>query len=101
LDFFQQQASLTAKVPRVTCPQHGVHQVNVLWARPVSGFALLFEALGFAHGQRDGGGWYGHDHELFAGFFVTKVGVDECSKRKGISISQLSVTLRSPGGACR
>ena len=45
LDFFQHQAYLHARVPRVFCPAHGVRQVVVPWARPGSGFTLLFEAL--------------------------------------------------------
>jgi transposase len=45
LDFFQHQAYLTARVPRVECPEHGVRQVALSWARPRSGFTLLFEAL--------------------------------------------------------
>lgn len=45
LDFFQHKAFLHAPVPRVRCPQHGVRLVAVPWARPGSGFTLLFEAL--------------------------------------------------------
>jgi transposase len=45
LDFFQHEAYLTARVPRVRCPEHGVHVVAVPWARTQSGFTLLFEAL--------------------------------------------------------
>jgi transposase len=45
LDFFQYQAYLHARLPRVRCPEHGVRQVAVSWARPGSGFTLLFEAL--------------------------------------------------------
>jgi transposase len=45
LDFFQHQAFLQARVPRVRCPEHGVRLVAVPWARPSSGFTLLFEAL--------------------------------------------------------
>jgi transposase len=45
LDFFQHRAYLHARVPRVTCPIHGVRQVALAWARPESGFTLLFEAL--------------------------------------------------------
>ena len=44
LDFFQYQAHLTP-LPRVSCPDHSVRQVEVPWARPRSGFTLLFEAL--------------------------------------------------------
>jgi transposase len=45
LNFFQHQAYLHARVPRVRCDTHGVHQVAVPWARSGSGFTLLFEAL--------------------------------------------------------
>jgi transposase len=45
LDFFQHQAFLHARTPRVTCPDCGVRQVAVAWARPGSSFTLLFEAL--------------------------------------------------------
>jgi transposase len=45
LDFFQHQAYLTARVPRVRCPEHSVRQVRLPWARERSGFTLLFEAL--------------------------------------------------------
>ncbi len=47
LNFFQYEAYLTARVPRVKCPNTGcgVKQIQVHWARPGSGFTLLFEAL--------------------------------------------------------
>jgi len=45
LDFFQHQAFLHARVARITCPACGVRLVSVPWARPGSGFTLLFEAL--------------------------------------------------------
>ncbi|MGH2915446.1 MAG: helix-turn-helix domain-containing protein, partial [Solirubrobacteraceae bacterium] len=45
LDFFQHHAYLTARVPRVECPEHKVRQVALPWARERSGFTLLFEAL--------------------------------------------------------
>lgn len=47
LNFFQYEAYLHAKVPRVKCPNQGcgVKQVTVPWARAGSGFTLLFEAL--------------------------------------------------------
>jgi len=43
LNFFQHHCLITARVPRVKCPEHGVHRVNVPWAREGSGFTLLFE----------------------------------------------------------
>jgi transposase len=45
LNFFQHQTYLTAKVPRVRCGNCGVKMVNVPWARPGTGFTLLFEAM--------------------------------------------------------
>jgi transposase len=47
LNFFQYEAYLHARVPRVNCPNEGcgVKQVTVPWARAGSGFTLLFEAL--------------------------------------------------------
>jgi transposase len=45
LNFFQHQAFLHARVPRIDCPDCGVRLVAVPWARPGSGFTLLFEAF--------------------------------------------------------
>lgn len=45
LDFFQYHTELVARVPRVQTPEGKVVQVEVPWARPGSGFTLLFEAL--------------------------------------------------------
>jgi transposase len=45
LNFFQHQAYLHARVPRVRCTRCGVRKIAVPWARPGSGFTLLFEAL--------------------------------------------------------
>jgi transposase len=45
LNFFQHEAYIHCKVPRSKCDEHGVKQVEVPWARPGSGFTLLFEAF--------------------------------------------------------
>lgn len=45
LDFFQHQAYLTARVPRIRCEQCGVKQIDVPWARKDSGFTTLFEMM--------------------------------------------------------
>jgi transposase len=46
MNFFQHQTYLHARVPRVNCVHEcGVKQIDVPWARPGSGFTLLFEAL--------------------------------------------------------
>jgi len=43
LNFFQHHCYITAPVPRVRCPQHGVRRIKVPWARKGSKFTLLFE----------------------------------------------------------
>jgi transposase len=45
LDFFQHEAYINARVPRITNDNGDVRLVTVPWARPGSGFTLLFEAL--------------------------------------------------------
>ena len=102
LDFFQHQAFLTAKVPRIQCPTHGTKQVLVPWAREGSGFTLLFEALtlllarempvsGAAKvlGCHPDSVWRVLRHYVELAIQqadysnVAKVGVDECSREKG------------------
>ncbi len=43
LNFFQHHCTITAKVPRTDCPEHGVKRIQVPWAREGSRFTLLFE----------------------------------------------------------
>ena len=45
LNFFEHKSFLHADLPRVECHTCGVKVVEVPWARPSSGFTLLFEAL--------------------------------------------------------
>jgi transposase len=45
LDTCQYETLLQARVPRVECPEHGVHQVRVTWAEAGSRFTALFERL--------------------------------------------------------
>ena len=45
LNFFQHEAFLHARVPRMRCEEHGVRMIEVPWGRKQSGFTLLFEAL--------------------------------------------------------
>ena len=46
LNFFQYEAYLHVKLPEIQCPDCGITRaVPVSWARPNSGFTLLFEAL--------------------------------------------------------
>lgn len=51
LDFFQHVCYLHARVPRITCPEHGTRLVTIPWSRPGSGFTLLFEALALIYAR--------------------------------------------------
>lgn len=102
LDFFQHAAYLTARVPRCKCDEHGVKQVAVPWARPGSGFTLLFEALLMALarempvkavarivGEHDTRIWRMLDHYVVEALSkldlseVSEIGVDETAARRG------------------
>jgi transposase len=102
MDFFQHKAFLHARLPRVRCPEHGVRQVEVSWARPGSGFSMLFEALVLILAkampvakvaemvrEHDTRIWRLLEHHVGAArdledfSAVTKVGMDETSARKG------------------
>ncbi len=43
LNFFQHHCYITALVPRIKCPSHGVKMIKVPWARKGTRFTLLFE----------------------------------------------------------
>jgi transposase len=45
LDTCQFLTFLHARPPRVSCPSHGVRQVTLPWAEPMSRFTILFERL--------------------------------------------------------
>ena len=123
LDFFQHKAFLHARVPRVKCPTCGVHQVEVPWARPGSGFTLLFEALILALvrdlpvkalarliGEQDTRIWRVVRHyvaearrqEDHRG--VTRIGMDETARKRGhnyvslfVDLDQFRVLFATPG----
>ncbi len=48
LDTCQFKTILSADVPRVRCPEHGVLQLRVPWAEPGSRFTALFEGVAIA-----------------------------------------------------
>jgi len=48
LDTCQLKTYLVCAVPRVTCPEHGVHTAHVPWAEPGSRFTDAFESLGIS-----------------------------------------------------
>lgn len=112
LNFFQHEAYLHARVPRVTCKTCGVKRVSVPWAREGSGFTLLFEALVMAMmtmmpvaaaarlvGEHDTRLWRVLHHYVeqararadFSG--VARVACDETAARRGHNYVTLFVDL--------
>jgi transposase len=102
LNFFQYQALLHARVPRVRCQGCGVHTVAVPWARPGCGFTLLFEAftltlaqqmpvhaVGRIVGEHDTRLWRVLEHYVATARArqdmsqVRQVGVDETASARG------------------
>ena len=112
LNFFQHQTYLHARTPRVECSLCGVHRVAVPWARPESGFTLLFEAfviqlakampiLAVARlvGEHDTRVWRIVNHYVDSArgkadhSSVTQVGIDETAARRGQDYVSLFVDL--------
>ncbi|CAO0824820.1 hypothetical protein DFAR_940014 [Desulfarculales bacterium] len=48
LSLFQHHCYVTARVPRVPCPDHGTKQVKMPWTREGNRFPLLFEQAAMA-----------------------------------------------------
>jgi transposase len=112
LNFFQHEAYLTARVPRLRCAKCGVKKAHVPWARPDSGFTLLFEAMVMAMvsampvnavarlvGEHDTRLWRVIHHYVDAArdradmADVTKVAIDETAARRGQNYITLFVDL--------
>jgi transposase len=112
LNFFQHQAYLTARVPRVRCGKCGIKTASVPWARPDSGFTLLFEAMLMAMipampvaavarmvGEHDTRLWRVVHHYVEQGRVradmssVTRVAIDETASRRGHNYITLFVDI--------
>ena len=102
LDFFEHQTFLHGRVPRINCPNCGVRQVKVPWARERSGFTVLMDALIVFLAQtmqisqiseklniKDKRIWRVISHYVAQALSeadfsqITSVGLDETSRRKG------------------
>jgi len=115
LNFFQHEAYLTARVPRIKCDNCGMWLVDVPWARSGSGFTLLFKAIimtmaksmpvkNIAEFINE------HDTRLWRLLHhyvdevrdkadhsnVRKVGMDETSSKRGQNYVSLFVDLEGP-----
>jgi transposase len=112
LNFFQHQAYLHARVPRVRCVKCGVKKVSVPWAREGGGFTLLFEALVMALvsampvnavarlvGEHDTKLWRVIHHYVEQArartdlATVTRVAIDETAARRGHHYISLFVDI--------
>ena len=113
LGFFEHACHLHCAVPRIKTPDGKVVTVAVPWARPGSGFTLLFEALALALIEREMPvnrvaellrvnpqrvwtvftHWVGKARVADDPSAITKLGVDETSTRKGHHYVTLGVDL--------
>jgi len=112
LNFFQHEAYLNARVPRVRCDKCGIKKVQVPWARPDSGFTLLFEAMVMAMvsampvkavarmvGEHDTKLWRVLHHYVDEARAradssgVTKLAIDETAARRGHDYITLFVDI--------
>jgi len=115
LNFFQFRTMLTARVPRIDCRKCGKRVVDVPWARPGSGFTLLFEALLMTMvphmpvkaaarlmDEHDTRLWRVIHHYVDQAVAmrddsaVERIGVDETSSRRGHNYISLFVDLDVP-----
>lgn len=123
LNFFQYEAYLHARLPRISCEKDGILQVDPPCARPGSGFTLLFEAfvltlakdmpvkaIADLVGEHDTRIWRIIQHHVDAArkkldmSTVTKVGFDETSSRRGhdyisifVDMDEKRVLFATPG----
>lgn len=113
LNFFEHRCILHCAVPRITDSAGKVKTVNVPWARPGSGFTLLFEAFVLALIEREMPvnrvaellnvypqrlwhifeHWVGKARQADDPSSISKLGVDETSTRKGHEYITVGVDL--------
>lgn len=115
LNFFEHQAFLHVRTPRVACEACGVKLIEVPWARHGSGFTLLFEAfvltlcrqmpvaaIARLVGEHDTRIWRVLHHYVEGARAqvdvseVRQVGIDETSSKRGHNYISLFVDLEVP-----
>lgn len=113
LNFFEHTCYLHCAVPRITTVEGKVRTVEVPWARPGSGFTLLFEAMALALIEREMpvnrvaemlkvnpqriwtvfNHWIGKAKIADDVSSITQLGIDETSSKKGHKYVTLGVDL--------
>ena len=113
LSFFEHSCYLHCSVPRITTTEGKVRTVEVPWARPGSGFTLLFEAMALAMIEREMpvnrvaemlkvnpqriwtifNHWIGKAKIADDVSSITQLGIDETSSKKGHKYVTLGVDL--------
>ncbi|GAW86548.1 conserved hypothetical protein [Bathymodiolus platifrons methanotrophic gill symbiont] len=113
LSFFEHSCYLHCSVPRITTTDGKVRTVEVPWARPGSGFTLLFEAMALALIEREMpvnrvaemlkvnpqriwtifNHWIGKAKIADDVSSITQLGIDETSSKKGHKYVTLGVDL--------
>ncbi|TXK98379.1 ISL3 family transposase [Methylococcaceae bacterium HT1] len=113
LSFFEHSCYLHCSVPRITTTDGKVRTVEVPWARPGSGFTLLFEAMAWALIEREMpvnrvaemlkvnpqriwtifNHWIGKAKIADDVSSITQLGIDETSSKKGHKYVTLGVDL--------
>lgn len=113
LNFFQYRTYLHCRVPRIKRPDGKVEQVVVAWSRPQSGFTLQLEAdfmeliraempvshVARRYGIYDKRVWVVFHHWVDKAIaeadhgVITKVGMDETSRKKGHKYITVAVDL--------
>jgi transposase len=113
LGFFEHHCFIHAKVPRITTTKGNVSTVAVPWARPGSGFTLLFEAFALALIEREMpvnkvaqmlgvnpqrvwavfNPWVGGALAADKPSDIKRLGVDETSSKKGHSYVTVGVDM--------
>jgi transposase len=113
MNFFEHKTFINAKVPRIKTTQGKVKMIDVPWARKYSGFTLLFEALAMSMIEKEMpvnkiAQLLGEDAHRFWTIFnhwinkayqqddpstISKIGIDETSRRKGHNYISVAVDL--------
>jgi len=112
LNFLQYACYLVVRVPRINCPDDGIHQIDLPWAREGADFTFLFESFAMTLvrempvnkvsqiiGVDDNKLWRMMRYYVEAArqledySEVNKIGVDETSKTKGHDYVSLFVDL--------